>query len=62
MELEIGVSDKAELFIATYFGSETEEEISADIDTITERVLQCYGSLSEPRYASGSLRKRSVMP
>ena len=43
MELEIGISDQAELFIATYFGRESEEEISADIETITERVLQFYG-------------------
>ena len=43
MELEIGVSDKVELFIATYFGDETEEEILSDIETITKRVLQFYG-------------------
>ena len=43
MELEIGGSDNAELFIVTYFGSETEEEISVVAETISERVLQFYG-------------------
>ena len=43
MELEIGGSDKAELFIATYFGAEIEEAIPAYAETISERELQFYG-------------------
>ncbi len=41
MEIEIGRSDIAEIFIVNYFGSEFMENIT--IDKISERVIQFYG-------------------
>ncbi|MCR5117795.1 MAG: type II toxin-antitoxin system Phd/YefM family antitoxin [Lachnospiraceae bacterium] len=43
MEIEIGESNTAEIFIVTYFGDETVESVSADISSLQERVLQFYG-------------------
>lgn len=43
MEIEVGESNTAEIFIVTYFGDETVEFISADISSLQERVLQFYG-------------------
>ena len=43
MEIEIGDSDEAEIFIVTYFGNEVEESIPATFESISERIMQFYG-------------------
>ena len=43
MEIEIGQSNQAEIFIVHYFGAESTETIPDTLDKISERVLQFYG-------------------
>ncbi len=43
IEIEIDGSDTADIFEVTYFGQEREEAISADPDSICERVMKFYG-------------------
>ena len=43
MEIEIGESDTAEIFIVAYNGSERFESIAANIDAINRRVQAFYG-------------------
>ncbi|MBE5827344.1 MAG: type II toxin-antitoxin system Phd/YefM family antitoxin [Butyrivibrio sp.] len=43
MEIDIGQSDMAEIFIVTYFGKEITENIQATSDAISRRVIQFYG-------------------
>lgn len=43
MEIEIGDSDEAEIFIVTYFGKEIEESIPSTYESLAERIAQFYG-------------------
>lgn len=43
MEIEIGDSDDAEIFIVTYFGKEIEESIPSTYESLAERIAQFYG-------------------
>ena len=43
MEIEIGDSDKASIFIVSYFGDEQEGSIPATYEMISERIMQFYG-------------------
>ncbi len=43
MELEIGESDEAEIFVVDYFGAQITENIPSTIEEITERIMQFYG-------------------
>ena len=43
MEIEIGASPEAEIFVATCFGNEYGETVPATPEAISERILQFYG-------------------